>query len=76
MPDGFRLVVTAAPGGHGLARRLLPLVGDAPSWEWRYWMDEAGDVRLDFARNAALELFASGAPAPGAEDDAVLDFMI
>ncbi|GBF98740.1 nucleotide-diphospho-sugar transferase [Raphidocelis subcapitata] len=79
VPDGFRLVVTAGPRGRGLSRRLLPLVGDAPSWEWRYWMDEAGDVRLEFARNAALELFAAGgagAPAPAADDDAVLDFMI
>lgn len=77
MPDGYRMVVTAAPRGGGLSRTLLPLMGDAPSWEWRYTMDAGGDVRVEFARNAALELFGDlGAPGGAADEDAVLDFII
>lgn len=77
MPDGYRMVVTAGPRGR-LQRTLLPLMGDAPSWEWKYSMDEGGNVRCEFARNAALELFGDmGAPGTAAaDDDAVLDFII
>jgi hypothetical protein len=81
VPDGYRMVVTARPRG-GLKRTLLPLVGPAPSWEWRYSMDEGGAVRCEFARNAALELFGDvGAPGGGSgsgagDEDAVLDFII
>jgi hypothetical protein len=72
------MVVTSAPRGNGLQTTLLPLMGDAPSWEWRYSMDDGGDVRVEFARNAALELFGDlGAPGlGGADEDAVLDFII
>ena len=90
VPDGHRMVVTAAPRGGGLQRTLLPLAGAAPSWEWRYSMDADGDVRCEFVRNAALVELVSGASggagagvgvglgAGGAGDDEpmVLDFII
>jgi hypothetical protein len=76
VPDGYRMVVTAGARG-GLSTTLLPLLGDAPSWEWRYSMDGGGDVRCEFLRNAAVELFGGvGAPALAGEEDAVLDFII
>ncbi|KAI8474308.1 MAG: hypothetical protein J3K34DRAFT_465788 [Monoraphidium minutum] len=69
VPDGYRMVVTAAPPGGGLTRTLLPLAGGAPSWEWRYGMDEGGDVRVEFARNAALELLGYDHAALSAAGD-------
>jgi len=77
VPDGHRMVVTAGARG-SLTRSLVPLLGDAASWEWRYSMDERGDVRCEFARNAAVELFGAGGPpvVVGGEEDAVLDFII
>jgi hypothetical protein len=76
VPDGYRMVVTAGARG-GLSTTLLPLLGGAPSWEWRYAMDDGGDVRCEFLRNAALELFGeAGPPGFAAEEDAVLDFII
>jgi hypothetical protein len=39
-------------------------------------MDESGDVRVEFTRNAALELFGAGGPGGAGDDDAVLDFII
>lgn len=78
MPDGYRMVVTSAPRGGGLAAALHPLAGGAPSWEWRYAMDAGGDVACEFVRNAALDLlFPRGGLRPeGEEEPMVLDFII
>ncbi|KAF8056255.1 UGP3 [Scenedesmus sp. PABB004] len=79
VPDGFRMVVTSAPGG-GLAVQLLPLAGDRPTWAWEYAMEPGGAVRLEFVRHAALDLWSSPVLAAGRrgveDEEAVLDFVI
>jgi hypothetical protein len=78
VPDGYRMLVTAGPGG-SLSRQLLPLVGERPTWEWRYAMDTGGAVKLEFVRNAPLDSLWSSLvtrePGQG-EEEPVLDWVI
>ena len=45
VPDGYRMVVSAGPGG-ALRRALHPLRQRRPTWAWRYALDARGAVRL------------------------------
>ena len=45
VPDGYKMVVSAAPGG-GVRRALFPLTGRRPSWQWRYLSGPGGAIHL------------------------------
>ena len=45
VPDGYRMVVSAGPGG-ALRRALHPLRQRRPTWAWHYALDVCGAVRL------------------------------
>lgn len=78
VPDGFRMVVTSGAAG-GLTRHLVPLVGDTPTWEWRYSMGVDGQVGLEFVRHTPLEEVWSSVlqQTMGADgQEQVLDFTI
>lgn len=80
MPDGYRMIVTSTKQG-GLLQRTVPLVGDAPTWQWQYTMDEGGNVKCEFERGVSLDLFADihkeGVKISGNNgEDGVFDFTI
>ncbi|KAF6262593.1 nucleotide-diphospho-sugar transferase [Scenedesmus sp. NREL 46B-D3] len=80
VPDGFRMVVTASGSAGGLSVQLLPLRGDKPTWQWSYAMEPSGALRLQFVRNAALDLWSSpvlaAARSRQQNEEEVLDFVI
>ncbi|WIA22182.1 hypothetical protein OEZ85_004516 [Tetradesmus obliquus] len=80
VPDGFRMVVTAAGSAGGLSVQLLPLQGDKPTWQWAYSMEPSGALQLQFVRNAALDLWSSpvlaAARSRQQNEEEVLDFVI
>jgi hypothetical protein len=67
VPDGYRMVVTAGPGG-APRRHLQPLPQRRPSWAWCYALGPAGALRLTLEEAAARRgggcRPAEPAPAP------------
>jgi hypothetical protein len=70
VPDGYRMVVTAGPGG-APRRSLQPLPLRRPSWTWRYALGPAGALRLTLEDAARRRGGAGGCrpaePAPAPE---------
>lgn len=75
VPDGYRMVLYPRSQGRGYNQVLLPLEGDAPSWEWVYSAAPGGRVRLDFRRNSGEPVVELKKELQGFEDG-FLDYII
>ncbi len=73
VPDGYRMVVTAGPGGVP-RRHLQPLLQRRPSWAWRYALGARGAVRLTLEETARLRGRGACRPADAAPPTAELPF--
>lgn len=53
VPDGFKMTVTT--GAAGAVKTSLQVLTEGPSWEWKYTMAEAGNIKLQMLEQGSMQ---------------------